>query len=219
MKKLIGIFGVGVVVTILIYKVTVTNKIDVMVIGDSVATGDTIYGNSGVSFNLFLKDYLKKKNLRNYNLNYAKNNKTVSEFYYELNQNNEINEKHLQNLVKESEIIIIALGQDELVGNSKINNLKNIERRDFYRDYNSMLKKIRTITKKQIYLIGYYGSSINQLTEIERNIKIIAQNNNCNYLSIQKFINEDDYIAEEQTHLNYKGHQKIFRIIKQELAL
>lgn len=219
MKKLIVIFGIGALIAILIYKITVINKIDVLVVGDSVATGDTLYGNSGVSFNLFLKDYLKDKRLRHYNINYTQNNKTLKDFYYELNQNEEINEKHLQNLVKDSDIIIIALGQDELVNNSNINNLKNINRKNFYQDYQKVLIKIREITQNPIYLVGYYGNTINQLNEIEKSIKVIAQNQNCQYISISNLITTDDYVDSTFIHLNHKGHRKIFEQIKKELAL
>lgn len=219
MKKLIFIFILGVIITIAIYRITVTNKIDVMVIGDSVATGDTFYGNTGISFNLYLKNYLKDKSLRNYDITYTKNNMTIEDFYYKLIQNNEINEKHLQNLVKESEIIIISLGQDELVENSKINNLKNIERKEFYKNYNLILKKLREITTKPIYLIGFYGTVINQINEIENNMKVLCKNNNVRFITIKENINDSDYVDYTKNHLNYQGHKKIFDAIEKELSL
>lgn len=216
MKKLFLICLIGIIATIFIYKNTFNKKLDVLVIGDSVATGDTIYGNSGISYNLFLKDYLSNKNLGNYDVTYTKNNMTVRDFNYQITENNEIDDKHLQNRIKESEIIIISLGQDELVGNSKINNLQNLERRTFYEEYKSLLSNLRDITQKPIYIIGFYGKYINQLPEIEKNIYNIAQNLNCKYLYISDVISSEDYFDNTYLHLNYAGHKKIFKKLQSQ---
>lgn len=217
MKKIFLFLILSVIISIIIYDYTKNKKLDILIIGDSVASGDTIYGNSGISYNLFLKEYLKNKNLRNYDLTYVKNNMTVRDFNYLFSENNEINDKHLQNRIKEAEIIIISLGQDELVGNSKINNLKNIERKQFYNSYKKLLLNIRKISNEKIYIIGYFGNKINQLNEIENNLIKIANKYNCKYLKINNIILEADYFDSEKTHLNYKGHKKIFMKLKSEI--
>lgn len=217
MKKIFLIFILSVIISIIIYDYTNNKKIDILIIGDSVASGDTIYGNSGISYNLFLKEYLKNKNLGNYDLTYVKNNMTVRDFNYQFNENNEINDKHLQNRIKEAEIVIISLGQDELIGNSRINNLKNIGRKQFYESYKTLLSNIRKISNEKIYIIGYYGNKINQLNEIENNLTKIANKYNCKYLKMSNIILETDYFDSEKTHLNYKGHKKIFKKLKSEL--
>ena len=217
MKKIFLFLILSVIISIIIYDYTKNKKLDILIIGASVASGDTIYGNSGISYNLFLKEYLKNKNLRNYDLTYVKNNMTVRDFNYLFSENNEINDKHLQNRIKEAEIIIISLGQDELVGNSKINNLKNIERKQFYNSYKKLLLNIRKISNEKIYIIGYFGNKINQLNEIENNLIKIANKYNCKYLKINNIILEADYFDSEKTHLNYKGHKKIFRKLKSEI--
>ena len=217
MKKIFLFLILSVIISIIIYDYTKNKKLDILIIGDSVASGDTIYGNSGISYNLFLKEYLKNKNLRNYDLTYVKNNMTVRDFNYLFSENNEINDKHLQNRIKEAEIIIISLGQDELVGNSKINNLKNIERKQFYNSHKKLLLNIRKISNEKIYIIGYFGNKINQLNEIENNLIKIANKYNCKYLKINNIILEADYFDSEKTHLNYKGHKKIFMKLKSEI--
>lgn len=217
MKKMFFIFLIGIIFTVVIYKYTVNKKVDVLVIGDSVATGDTMYGNSGISYNLFLKEYLSTKPLGKYDITYTKNNMTVRDFNYQISENNEIDDKHLQSRIKDAEIIIVSLGQDELVGNSKINNLQNLERKEFYEDYNNLLSNLRSITQKRIYIIGFYGQNINQLSEIENNINNISKKYNCRYIYISDFIMVEDYFDEKGLHLNYKGHKKIFNKIKDKL--
>lgn len=219
MKKLVFIFLVGVIITIIIYNYTINKKVDVFVIGDSVATGDTLYGNSGVSFNLFLKEYLIKKNLGNYDLTYTKNNMTVRDFNYQYDENNEINDKHLQSRIKDAEIIIISLGQDELVSNSKINNLRNSERKEFYENYKMLLTNLRKITTEKIYIIGFFGDKINQIEEIESNLINMSKNFNSEYLKISKIISKYDYFDNNYLHLNYEGHKKIFELLKSEIRL
>ena len=205
--------------TFFIYKITNENNLDVMIIGDSVATGHTIYGNNSTTFNLYLKKYLENKNLRNYDINYTKNNTTIADISYKLIKNNKIDNKNIQNIIKESEIIIIALGQDELVRNSQINNLKNLDRRLFYEEYKHLLKNIRKITQKPIYVIGFFGPNINHLTEIENNIKLLCSNNDVTYISVKNVILEDDYADLTFLHLNTQGYKKIFNALTKELSL
>lgn len=219
MKKILLILLIGIIATMFIYNYTVNKKNDILIIGDSVATGDTAYGNSGISYNLFLKEYLTSKKLGNYDITYTKSNMTVRDFNYQIVENNEIDDKHLQNRIKESEIIIISLGQDELIANSQINNLKNIDRKEFYEQYKELLSNLRTITKKPIYIIGFYGNIINQLQEIEKNIQNIALNQNCKYIKISNEINLSDYFDDTLLHLNYEGHKKIFNQIRKEITL
>lgn len=218
MKKILLIFLFGTLLSILIYNYTVNKKIDVLIIGDSVATGDTIYGNSGISYNLFLKEYLTTKKLGNYDITYTKNNMTIRDFNYQIVENNEINDKHLQSRIKSAEIIIISLGQDELTSKSQINGLKNTDRKEFYEQYKEMLNSLRNITQKKVYIIGFYGNIINQLQEIEKNIQNIALNQNCQYIRISDIIKNNDYFDNTLLHLNYEGHKKIFNQIKKEIT-
>ncbi len=219
MKKMILIFFVGVIITIVVYYHTINKRIDVLVIGDSVATGDTLYGNSGVSYNLFLKEYLTNKKLGNYDLTYTKNNMTVRDFNYQFNENKEINDKHLQNRIKEAEIIIISLGQDELISNSKINNLRNSERKIFYENYKKMLNNLRKISSRDIFVIGFFGDKINQIEEIEKSLINMSKNLNVKYIKLNEIICENDYYDNNNLHLNYEGHKKIFELLKSEIRL
>lgn len=218
MKKLLIIFFVGTIISILIYNITRYKKTDILIIGDSIATGDTIYGNSGINFNLYLKDYLKDKNLGNYDLTYTKNNLTIKDFNYQFTENNEINDKHIQNRISESEIIIIALGQDELISKSMINRLKYNDRKEFYKNYEQLLINLRNVSKKDIFIIGFYSDKINQLNEIENNIISVSQKYNVNYIKINNVISKND-LFDKNSHLNYKGHKKIFELLKEQIRL
>lgn len=219
MKKILIIIIIAILLSILTYFITVQKKIDVIVIGDSVATGETFYGNLGISFNYYLKDYLKNYKLGNYDTNYTKNNMTIKEITLKIRDNIEINHHHIQETIKTSEYIIIALGQDELVNNSRINNLQNIKRKEFYSDYTNLLSEIRAITKKPIFIIGFFGKNIHQLNEIEKNMQIVANNNECHYINIKHLINEKSYFDSKREHLNYLGHNAIFNQIKNGFSL
>lgn len=219
MKKIIIFFGLSIFICILIYKYTMDTLIDILVLGDSISTGDTSYGSSGVNYNLFLKEYLSTKKLRNYDMTYTKNNLTIKELNYQLKENNEINNKHIQNRIKEAEIIIISLGQDELAIKTFNNNLNNSARKDFYEDYKELLKSLRKITNKKIFILGIFGPKINELKEIEQNLHTISKNYSCTYIKLSEKINEKDYFDSEKTHLNYNGHKKISRLIINNLNL
>ena len=219
MKKIVIIFFVGIIISILIYRIYHYKKTDILIIGDSIATGDTVYGNSGVSFNLYLKDYLKNKNLGNYDTTYTKNNMTVKEFNYQFEENNEVNDKHLQNRINEAEIIIIALGQDELISKSKIDYLKSNERKEFYKNYEILLTNLKSVSKGKIYIIGFYSNKINQIDEIEQKLSKMAQKYISKYLKINSVLSKYDYFDNNNYHLNYKGHKKIFEVLKEQIRL
>ncbi len=217
MKKALIIFIIGSFISIFIYKICVQNKYDVLVIGDSIVTGDTKYGNSGITFNLFLKEYLKKKHLGNYNLSFSKNNLGLTNLLTNIKENIELNNNHIQKAIKDSELIIIAIGEDELVLNSEINNVNRIYRKKYYEDFKELLIYFRKITTSKILILGYYGDNINQIKEINLNIKQIANNYNCVYVELNKVINKGDYFLNNKIHLNYNGHQKIFNEIMKNL--
>lgn len=205
--------------SILIYYNRENEKIDVIIFGDSVATGDTRYGNAGISYTLYLKEYLSGYNLGNYDLTYTKNNMTTSDMIYQIDKNNEINKKHLQYRIKESELIIISLGQDELTAKSLINSLNISERQEFYENYKNLIYKIRKVTKNPIYIIGFYNEKINNIDDVENHLKDIALKNNCVYVSIKENIKNEDYFDSSFFHLNYEGQRKIFLALKKELTL
>lgn len=218
MKKLLFIFILGAFITIIIYYRTNNKKIDIMVIGDSVASGETTYGNLGISFNMYLKEYYKTNNLDSYNTDYSYINNSVTEVITKINENTEKNQKPIQRVIKEAEIIIIALGEDELSILNEKNLLNNLERRDYIANYEELLKEIRHISQNKIIVVSLFGN-LNQLNWLNKKIKNIAINNDCNYLDIQNIIKKEHYFDNKDNHLNHYGQKVIFNEIKKELSL
>jgi len=122
-KKLILICIIGVLAIIAIYYVTINNKVKLLALGDGLASGMTAYNVNGYSYNDYLKDYYKEKNhLQSYNNSFSQENLTTLNFLNLLKTNisNNINNKEvtIQQAISSSNVIILAIGLDELATNS-----------------------------------------------------------------------------------------------------
>jgi len=135
MKKLILIILISSLFIYFIYIITDHTKLNILSIGDLYSNGynDGFYP----SYNDYFKDYLKK--FDNYDV-LALNNTT--ELFDFINDNNELNNKHIKKIIKDSNLIIINTGIQEL--NSVDNNVNS----NYINNYLSTYEKLINVIYK-----------------------------------------------------------------------
>ena len=142
MKKLSIIIFISTIFIYLIYVVNNQSKLNVLSIGDIYSNGyDTNYY---PSYNDYYKDYLNDYD--NYDLITFNN---VNEAYNDINNNIEINNKHIKKIIKDANIIILNIGIEEL-NNANIINSNFINK--YLLNYEQLLKALIRINKKIIVI-------------------------------------------------------------------
>lgn len=220
-KKIILICFIGILATILIYYTTINNKVKLLTLGDGLASGMTAYNVNGYSYTDYLKDYYKKKNhLQSYNNIFTEANITSLELLNNIKNNKEstLNEKNItiQQAIKNSNVIILAIGLDELASKSLDSKITNKDLSLYYDNVKEILKIIRKINHEKVILIGIYQAyNINNLDKINNNLLKIANSYEVEFLDIAKFINNKEYFFNDTSYyINYKGHKKTSEELK-----
>lgn len=204
-KKLLLIISFSVVLTFFIYRVCYDKKADILVMGDSLCYGQTLYGIKGYSYNDYLKDYYTKNNLlKSYNSDYCYADNFTKELLESIANNNiSTNNLTINQLIANAEIITIGIGIDELNSNNYNTYLNNI-------DY--LLQNIRKINKKRIYLIGLFGDN-EKISDVNEWLSKIALKNDTEYIPINE-LNTEAYLFQPNTkYLNYRGQEIIYQKI------
>ncbi|MBQ6687391.1 MAG: hypothetical protein IJN03_02590 [Bacilli bacterium] len=215
-KKLLIIVIIGVIATIGIYYLTINNKVKLLTLGDGLASGMTAYNVNGYSYSDYLKDYYKSKNnLENYNNVFAEANLTSNELLENIkkNKNANLNGKTItiQQAIKDANVIIIAIGIDELANKSLNNKITTKDLSGYYSSLTELLSYIRKINSQKVILLGIYDAyNIKDINAINGNLAKIASKQNADFLDISKVINSDEYFFNDTSYyLNYKGHKKV----------
>ena len=206
----------------IIYKTNDNNLIDYMVIGDSVSCGLNSYGNQTYGYNDYIKSYLDNNNLlHRYNDYFIKDNYTIKELINDIDNNKNIlyKDKHynIKKELREADILTISIGMDELVNilnNDNItNNIDNL-----INDMDILLKKVTSLSKNKVILIGYYNPNNNYSKETDRLFSYIADKYNelskkyhVEYIDIYNIIKKNNnYLPNKlDYHLTSKGYLQI----------
>lgn len=189
MKKLLIIFIIASLISLLIYKATINNRKNLVVLGDSYCEGITKYGGKIKNFNILLKDYFKNKDiLKKYNDNYCNKNTSISDLKLLLDKNKTINKKSILSIINQADYITISLGNDEL------KRLSYITRNDInskLNEYKEILNIIIKNSKAMVFVIGVDDSNNNILKEFNKRLNKLCQNKS--YFFIQ-FNDNNRYI-------------------------
>ena len=89
--KIVVITIIGAALTILIYNIAQNHKINLLALGDGIASGMTAYNVNGYSYNDYLKEEYKNNHKLNKYYEFASTGKTVKELIYEIKDNKTIN--------------------------------------------------------------------------------------------------------------------------------
>lgn len=218
MKKILVIFFLAVISIFSIYKLAYKEKYMYLVIGDELASGHTPFDTYGPSYVDYLYDYLKtEKNEAILNKSYVKEDLRIKDLIDEFKKPNE-EEETLTKLVNHADIITISIGSEELF--SKLRSNKNLYLNDNKKIYNyidemekefdEVLTEMRKITKKPIYLIGYYSPFlIDKDTEtnidaifnyIDTKFKTLEKTHKITYISTYSGFKENTFFLPNIDH-------------------
>lgn len=211
--KLLLIILIGCLITILISSLKTISKTSVTSLGDSLALGLTSYYTIGESFNDYLKEELKQdNNLDDYNTEFCLNNLTISILndYIEDNKYASISNLPIKQIIAKSDILIIAIGMDEL---TKYNIVNDEVINNYLNEINKLLTNIRKFYHKQIILLGIYpylNLTKNDTLKINSNLQSITDKYNAYFLDILAYsLNSEYYFDNSSYYLNYKAHKLI----------
>lgn len=208
-----------------IYTKTEGNKQNYLVIGDSLSKGINEYGISSYGYSDFIKDYLEEnKLLKNYDQTFTSIDYKTSDILNILKYNQTKNNQNLNRLIKETNIITISLGIQEIyykLNNNNQNIYTYID--NMINDYDQILNYISRFPPKKVYVLGYYNTSkTNNDIFNYANYKLeeLTKNYNYDYIDLSRILdNNPTYINQINSNYmpNIKGYQKISQIIVEKI--
>lgn len=209
-KSLIAFF-VALIPLFIIYKIAFKEEYVYLPIGDALAKGYTPFEDYNSSYVDYYYDYLKSKN-ENYviNKNYISEDIRIKDLTSEFNN---IGESNIKEAVHEADVITLSIGSEELFSKLRssynlkyLDNTKNIKFIDeMFISYEELVKNMRSMTKKPIYLIGYYSPItlndenqnyiVSLFNYLDSKFEVLEEKYNVNYVKISDgFINNSSYL-------------------------
>ena len=192
-----------------IYNITEDNKLDIVVIGDTI--GDNPYlDNIGVVNNYFVnKDYhvIDILDTIKYNKEIDVDNKYIS----------------IHQLLKRGDIIIISIGIGDIYyklddSTKEIYTYMN----DIINNYNEILRYINKYSYKKVYVLGYFNTYDRYddiFTYIDYKLRNIVNRYGYTYIDLDKTIGNNSNLYEKRGKfdLNSEGYCKIYELIVENL--
>ncbi len=214
--QLILIISISILIAYFIYFFNRDNKINIVALGDGVASGETSYNVDGISYNDYLKEYFEsKKLLKKYNNSYAYKNYKLNDIINDL-KNNKLNKEdklNINQLIHKAHIITVSFGEEELSKMSMTNDLTKEAINDFICEYDDFIYMLKDITDGKIIIIGLYENKyLNKSNVIILNSEIsnIALRYNVIFLDISDLaLNKNYYLDGKSFYFNYEAHEII----------
>lgn len=210
MKKIL--FYVFIVLSVfIIYKYTYKKEIKYVAMGDELSLGINSYDYNDYGYNDYLVDYFKQKNYDVNYSNFSKRNYELEDLIEDINNNIKNDEgKNIKRELRESNIVILSIGLNDIYGNSSLGNIlvkqKNIDKlidksNEITKNLDTAFKQIKKYAKGKLYFISLYTPSnfecenINQITEFYNNeFKRVCNNNKVVFVKYN--------IDDNKTYLN-----------------
>lgn len=223
-KKTLVIFFIGLILSIIIFKITYKEKINYLALGDEITLGYTPFDTYNKSYSDYFSSYLKNKNkLGFYITDFSKYDYTIEKLLDDMEEVKEIkiNKKiiNINQAISSADIITLSFGQRELYillnknYNEKLKNIDEIYKYvdSYFDNYVSLLNKIRKINSNKIFIIGLYNpltntnqNTINKLNEIfdyiNKKFSTLEENKNIYYINISNEMDNKNYYVP-----NYKN--------------
>jgi lysophospholipase L1-like esterase len=223
-KKTLVIFFIGLILSIIIFKITYKEKINYLALGDEITLGYTPFDTYNKSYSDYFSSYLKNKNkLGFYITDFSKYDYTIEKLLDDMEEVKEIkiNKKiiNINQAISSADIITLSFGQRELYillnknYNEKLKNIDEIYKYvdSYFDNYVSLLNKIRKINSNKIFIIGLYNpltntnqNAINKLNEIfkymNKKFSTLEENKNIFYINISNEMDNKNYYVP-----NYKN--------------
>jgi len=230
-QKLIVLIVISLSV-ILIYKKENKNTKTYLVLGDSLALGINSYGAVTYGYDKYLKDYLEENDKINIINNYTSKNKDIKSLKNDILENStyviDNNSYNIRKLLKESEIITLSIGINDIIYEYNITNKDKLTEYEenrivdyIYENFTDLLEDIRKYTNKPIYIVGYpennekYKRIIGKLNKKYENI-----GKGYIFINTSEELNNNKYFdIENAIYPNTLGYKKISDLIIKKYKL
>lgn len=218
--KLLLIIFIGIIFTFIIYRITLKNEINIVALGDGIASGETAYDIDGLSYNDYLKDYYEKTGTLNiFNSNFSQKNYKLMELINNIKENkvDNITHLHLKQIIHEAHILTVSIGMDEIAKFSLTDKITQEYINNYISEFDDLIYMLRDLNEHNIVIVGLYKA--NKLKEqdvilFNSNLKNIADKYNATFIDISDLAKESKYYLRNNSfYLNYEAHQEISKMI------
>lgn len=217
MKKVI-LFTIflGTLLSLIIYRFFYHETVQIVTLGDGLATGETYYDVTGYSFNDYLRDYLEETTkIDEYITEFANKKETSETLKIKLANNYtlESTDTKIQQALSKASLITIALGTYEL-SHSKVTQK---EMDNYLINMEKIINLLRVYNQKKIILLSLYPTSDltkEDVSKINNYLQNLAQEKRIDFVDITSITENKDYFF-NSTHPypNYKGHRYLKNLI------
>ena len=200
-------------------------KINYLSIGDSLIIGVNPYNIEGYGYNNYVKNYLERNDkLLSFN-NYYYNN-SIMGLTLDIKDNRTIvadnKEFFLKKVLRESDLVVISTGMDELSYNYQDDMNSNYRYFDkMYSDIEDLIIEIKKYAINDIIFIGYYNptkvynSDVDEyFYHINEKLSSLMNKYNIKYIDIYEEIKSGNYQDNPKNHhINTNGYLKIANLL------
>ncbi len=229
------------IITYLIYLLANNNKVDYLVIGDTLAIGKTPYGSYNYGYKLGVKQMLEDQEmLKSYDDSFTDEYISIKELTSDIINNITKEDINLKNKLRESELLTISIGNQELekilnpfiieINGLTFTDVKN-QLDEILTDLEELFKEIKRYAVNEVIMVGFYNlypyqtekyidETKNILDYLIVNSKQLANKYEIKYLdTAELFDNIKEYIPNPYNYYpNNKGYELISKEISQILA-
>ena len=183
LKKLL-ILIIFIIPTIyIIYIFNNKNNMNYTALGDGYAQGINSYGIEDYGYSDYLKDHFIEINkLKNYNKNFTNKNMTINSLYNDIISNKHINNTNIRQLLRNTDILTLSIGINDLLFKQSIEELNNINFKEIKSQYNLLITEIKKYYYNDIYIIGYYPNIKVNRKNIDKLNQILKSNRKVIYI-------------------------------------
>ena len=226
-KKMILLYLLIIISTVLIFQFNNKDNITYLSLGDAYSEGKNSYGICEYGYSDYLKDMLEQKGkLKSYINYFSKEEITISELKNAI-ANGGINEsskqkKSLKGYLQEADMLTLSIGMSDLklnfVLNDKIDLDTSNNRMQLIKDnFAELIKIIYRYYKGDIYVVGYPNNTLEDYylsKAIREYNKYLSSNTNVIYIPVDKLEkNKDKYFLNPNN--NYYNREGYLLIAKE----
>ena len=166
-KKKLVIFFLALFGVYIIYNFTYKETSNYLAIGDDLAKGHTPFDTYSESYTDYVYNYLLSKNDKiTINKEFISEDIRIKDLLENIKNPSVYESKNLPQAIKDSNIITISIGSEELFSKLRSNNWKTSNDKlysfidEMVKELEILVKEINKIKKTDIYIIGYYNPLI-----------------------------------------------------------
>ena len=222
-KKIILVLIILILILFFSFPNLYKNKINYTLLGDIKTFSNNIISKN---FSDLIYEELNKKNETNYNKDFIQKDIRIIDIINNIKENKKINDINIQKLLKDSNIIILSIGNNEL--NYKLSKYDNNDKEiylylnDALNDYKYLLNLIKKYNNGKIFIISTYNDTNNKKTNkfykyINKNIENYANKNQM--IFIDKLNKKSTYLTKtNEVYITNEGNLSLFNEIYSKIS-